>query len=190
AISSAMENGSPIEFEAALISAKGNEKWVRAMGQTEMVNGKCVRIYGSFQDITDLKETEHRLLALSNDLPGVTFQYYLYPDGTDKMHSVSQKSQEIWNLSPDQCEKYSQLIWDQIKKGGDYEVLVQDIQNSIETLQQWHNRWRYVLPNGKVRWHEGYGTPYKLADGTVLFNSMIFDITEEVKLTHLLEETS
>ncbi|MEC3967116.1 PAS domain S-box protein, partial [Flagellimonas halotolerans] len=33
-------------------------------------------------------------------------------------------------------------------------------------------------------------TPYKLADGTVLFNSMIFDITEEVKLTHLLEETS
>ncbi|MEC4266978.1 PAS domain S-box protein, partial [Flagellimonas halotolerans] len=33
AISSAMENGSPIEFEAALISAKGNEKWVRAMGQ-------------------------------------------------------------------------------------------------------------------------------------------------------------
>ncbi|AEM71807.1 multi-sensor signal transduction histidine kinase [Allomuricauda ruestringensis DSM 13258] len=190
AVSSAMEKGEAFEYEAAFISAKGNEKWVRAMGQAEIANGKCIRLYGSFQDITQLKEAEHRLLAITNDLPGVTFQYYLYPDGTDKMQSVSQKSQAIWNLTPDECEKHSQLIWDQIKKGGDYEALVQEIQNSVETLQQWHSRWRYIMPNGKIRWHEGYGTPYKLADGTVLFNSMVFDITDEIKLKNLLEETS
>ncbi|MEC4266985.1 PAS domain S-box protein, partial [Flagellimonas halotolerans] len=190
AISSAMENGSPIEFEAALISAKGNEKWVRAMGQAEIPNGKCTRLYGSFQDITDLKETEHRLQSITNDLPGVTFQYIVYPDGTDKLASVSQKSMEIWGMSPEDCEKDTEPIWDQIKKGGAYAKLQGDIQNSIETLCQWHSRWTSILPNGQIRWHEGYGTPYKLADGTVLFNSMIFDITEEVKLTHLLEETS
>lgn len=189
-INLAIEHGTALEFEAAFISAKGNEKWVRAMGQAEMVNGKCTRLYGSFQDITQLKEAEHRLLALSNDLPGVTYQYYLYPDGTDKMRSVSQKAYEIYNLTPEQCEENSQLIWDQVKKGGDYEVLMQDIQKSLDTLTQWHSRWRYVLPNGKVRWHEGYGTPYKLTDGTILFNSMVFDITDEVKLTNLLEETS
>ncbi len=190
AINRAMEKGEAFDYEAAFISAKHNEKWVRAMGQAEMVNGKCVRLYGSFQDITQLKEAEHRLLALSNDLPGVTFQYYLYPDGTGKMDSVSQKAYEIYNLSPEQCEENANLIWDQVKKGGDYEALMLDIQKSLKTLTQWNSRWRYVLPNGKIRWHEGYGTPYKLADGTILFNSMVFDITEEVKLTHLLEETS
>lgn len=118
AVSSAMEKGEAFEYEAAFISAKGNEKWVRAMGQAEIANGKCIRLYGSFQDITQLKEAEHRLLAITNDLPGVTFQYYLYPDGTDKMQSVSQKSQAIWNLTPDECEKHSQLIWDQIKREG------------------------------------------------------------------------
>ncbi len=189
-ISMAMEKGEAFAYEAAFISANGNEKWVRAVGQIETVNGKCTRLYGSFQDITQVKEAEHRLLAISNDLPGVTFQYYLYPDGTDKMSSVSQKSFEIFNLTPQQCEEDSNLIWDQIKKGGDYEVLMRDIQNSLETLTQWHSRWRYVLPNGKIRWHEGYGTPYKLSDGTILFNSMVFDITDEVKLTNLLEETS
>lgn len=190
AISLAIEKGKAFDYEAAFISAKGNEKWVRAIGQAEMSNGKCIRLYGSFQDITQLKETEHRLMAISNDLPGVTFQYYLYPDGTDKMDSVSQKAFEIYNLSPEQCENNSQLIWSQIKKGGHYDELIQDIQKSIETLTQWHSRWRYILPNGKIRWHEGYGTPYKLADGTILFNSMVFDITEEVKLSHLLKETS
>ncbi|MEQ8421294.1 MAG: PAS domain S-box protein [Arenibacter algicola] len=186
----ALEKGEAFDYEAAFISAKHNEKWVRAIGQAEMVNGKCVRLTGSLQDITQLKETEHRLLALSNDLPGVTFQYYLYPDGTGKMSSVSQKSQEIYNLSPAQCKENANLIWDRIKKGGDHKALLQDIQKSIETLTQWHSRWRYVLQNGKIRWHEGFGTPYRLADGTILFNSMVFDITEEVKLSHLLEETS
>ncbi|WP_318345787.1 PAS domain S-box protein [Flagellimonas baculiformis] len=189
-ISLAMEKGDAFAYEAAFISAKGNEKWVRAVGQAETVNGKCTRLYGSFQDITQVKEAEHRLLAISNDLPGVTFQYYLYPDGTDKMSSVSQKAVEIYNLTPEQCEENSHLIWDQVKKGGDYEALMKDIQKSLETLTQWHSRWRYVLPNGLVRWHEGYGTPYKLSDGTILFNSMVFDITDEVKLMNLLEETS
>jgi PAS domain S-box-containing protein len=186
----AMEKGEAFDYEAAFVSAKGNEKWVRAMGQAETVKGKCTRLYGSFQDITQVKEAEHRLMAISNDLPGVTFQYYLYPDGSDKMHSVSEKAFEIFNRTPEECEANSHLIWDQIKKGGDYEVLIQDIQKSVEKLTQWHSRWRYVLPNGKIRWHEGYGTPYRLPDGTVLFNSMVFDITDEVKLTHLLEETS
>ncbi|WP_275615340.1 PAS domain S-box protein [Flagellimonas yonaguniensis] len=189
-VSEAQEKGGAFEYEAAFISAKGNEKWVKAMGQAETVNGNCIRLYGSFQDITQLKEAEHRLLALSNDLPGVTFQYYLYPDGTDKMSSVSQKAFEIYSLTPEQCQENSHLIWNQIKKGGDYEKLMQDIQTSLDTLRQWHSRWRYVLPNGSVRWHEGYGTPYKLSDGTILFNSMVFDITDKVKLTRLLEETS
>jgi len=189
-IDQAVEKGKGFEYEAAFISAKGNEKWVRSMGQAEMVNGKCVRLYGSLQDITQLKETEHRLTALSNDLPGVTFQYYLYPDGTDKMGSVSQKAFEIYNLTPEACEENCHLIWDQIKVGGDYGTLVRDIQESIASLEQWHSRWRYLRPDGKLRWHEGYGTPHKLADGTILFNSMVFDITDQVSLGKLLEETS
>src|SRR5690606_4654567 len=109
------------------------------------------------------KEAELRLLAISNDLPGVTYQYFMYPDGSDKMHAVSQKAHDVYNLSPEQCEENAQLIWDRVKKGGDYEALMEDINISLETLSQWHSRWRYVLPNGEIRWHEGYGTPYKLA---------------------------
>ncbi|MEQ5789420.1 PAS domain S-box protein [Muricauda sp. NFXS6] len=190
AVSLAMEKGEAFDYEAAFISAKGNEKWVKAMGQAEMAHGKCIRLYGSFQDITQLKEAEHRIQSITNDLPGVTFQYIVYPDGTDKLASVSQKSTEIWGMSPEECERDTAPVWEQIREGGAYEKLQGEIQNSIETFSQWHSRWTSILPNGKLRWHEGYGTPYKLGDGTVLFNSMIFDITDEVKLTHLLEETS
>src|SRR5690606_17800322 len=46
------------------------------------------------------------------------------------------------------------------------------------------------LPNGELRWHEGYGTPYLLPNGVIRLNSMTFDITNEVKIANLYEETS
>ena len=58
----AIEGGRPWDLELQIITAKGNEKWVRAIGGAEMVDGKCVRLYGSFQDIDEKKRVEKELL--------------------------------------------------------------------------------------------------------------------------------
>ncbi|WP_161971687.1 PAS domain S-box protein [Flavobacterium silvisoli] len=189
-VESSIETGEPFDFEAVLISGKGNEKWVRTIGQSEMHNGKCIRLFGSFQDITSMKKTEHRLQSITDDLPGVAFQYYLYPNGEDQMITVSKASEKIWELSPQECEENISLIWDQIKRGGNYEEVVQSITLSIENLTQWHCQWRNILPSGEVRWHEGFGTPYRLPDNTIIFNSMVFDITDKRRVTNLYEEVS
>jgi hypothetical protein len=52
---------------------------VRAIGNAEFINGKCKRIYGSFQDINE-QEAEVRLQSLADNLPGVVFQYLIYTD--------------------------------------------------------------------------------------------------------------
>lgn len=54
----AMEKGIPYDIELQLITAKGNERWVRAIGEAEMVNGKCKRVFGAFQDIDARKKIE------------------------------------------------------------------------------------------------------------------------------------
>lgn len=180
----------PFDFEAPLITAKGNQLWIRAIGKGEYVNGECIRIFGSFQDINTRKETELRLKSITDDLPGVSFQYYVYQDGTDKLTSVSEASKKIWRLSPEECEQNNSRVWEQIKKGGDYESLAEDIQKSVRTQSKWNNKWKNILPNDELRWHEGYGTPYRMPDGTILFNSMIFDITDKVKASQLYEQAS
>lgn len=53
AVKEAIEYGLPYELELELITAKGNHKWVRTIGQVEKQNNKVVRVYGSFQDVTD-----------------------------------------------------------------------------------------------------------------------------------------
>eukprot|EP01137_Pigoraptor_chileana_P026628 Opistho-2@8230 len=47
----ALVYGTPYDIEVQLITAKGNEKWVRIIGQAEFINGKCIRVFGSCQDI-------------------------------------------------------------------------------------------------------------------------------------------
>jgi PAS domain S-box-containing protein len=56
AIAKAMENGGSWDIELQLITARGNEKWVRALGEAEMVQGKCKRLFGAFQDIDEQKK--------------------------------------------------------------------------------------------------------------------------------------
>lgn len=190
AFQKAIKEGEPFDFEAPLISKKSHEKWVRTIGKAEIVNGKCVRLYGSFQDITSIKATQHRLEALTNDLPGVAFQYYIFPDGTDKLASVSQASWKIWGLSPEESENNLEKVWEPIKRGGDYEKVVESIQQSIKNKIQWHIKFRVIKNNGDIRFHEGFGSPHIFPDGTVIFNSMIFDITEEKRATLLNERTA
>ncbi|MEX2565899.1 MAG: PAS domain S-box protein [Cyclobacteriaceae bacterium] len=60
-VAAAMEIGKPWDAELQIITAKGNERWIRTIGEPEMVNGKCVRIYGSFQDIDERKKTGERI---------------------------------------------------------------------------------------------------------------------------------
>ncbi|MGL6068459.1 MAG: PAS domain-containing protein, partial [Sediminibacterium sp.] len=60
-ILSSIESGSAFDFEAVIITKKKKERWVRAIGNTEMYQGKCLRVFGSFQDIHDSKMLELRM---------------------------------------------------------------------------------------------------------------------------------
>ncbi|MFD2790683.1 PAS domain S-box protein [Arenibacter sp. H213] len=51
-------NGTSYDVESKVITAKGKEIWVRAFGKPEFKFGKCIRVYGAFQDIDDEKKRE------------------------------------------------------------------------------------------------------------------------------------
>ncbi len=57
-VSDAIANGTTWDTELRIITAQGNEKWVHAKGEAEVVNGKSVRLFGTFQDIDIRKKME------------------------------------------------------------------------------------------------------------------------------------
>ncbi|EPR69578.1 PAS domain S-box protein [Cyclobacterium qasimii] len=68
AVSEAIEKGIPFDLELELVTAKGNTVWVRSIGQSAFVNGKCQRVYGIFQDISSIKNAEIDLNRANEEL--------------------------------------------------------------------------------------------------------------------------
>lgn len=58
AVEKTIKTGIPFDFEARLITKKGNLIWVRASGKTISQNKKITGVRGSIQDITAHKQTE------------------------------------------------------------------------------------------------------------------------------------
>ncbi|AYL95153.1 PAS domain S-box protein [Mucilaginibacter celer] len=57
-VKAAIEKGVPWDTELQIITAQGYEKWVRSIGEAEFSGGRCMRLYGSFQDIDARKRAE------------------------------------------------------------------------------------------------------------------------------------
>ncbi len=53
----ALSHGKPFDEELRIITKKKNEKWIRTIGIPVKTGDKVTRIYGVFQDITELKES-------------------------------------------------------------------------------------------------------------------------------------
>ena len=68
AVQHGIETGEPWDLELDLITAKGRRIRVRAVGQTDYVDGKPVRLWGAFQDITERVSAEQERLHLQQQV--------------------------------------------------------------------------------------------------------------------------
>ena len=70
-VKESIEEGTPYDVELQIVTAQGYPKWVRVIGQSEMSRGKCVRIFGVFQDIDKKKKTQQELHQVNQELKAI-----------------------------------------------------------------------------------------------------------------------
>ncbi len=80
AVRRAIEFGEPFDLELGFITAKGNFRWVHAMGKANYIHDKTVSVSGTFQDITErrraehaLRQSEERFAAVMNSVQAVMY---------------------------------------------------------------------------------------------------------------------
>jgi PAS domain S-box-containing protein len=64
AVQEGVQNGTPFDLQLQIVTAKGNERWVRAIGSIEYVNNVATKLNGSFQDIDTAKKAELEIVGL------------------------------------------------------------------------------------------------------------------------------
>lgn len=68
AFENAVTKGLPYDLELRVINAYDEEVWTRTVGQPEFEDGRCVRVFGIFQDITMQKRDAERLTMKQRQL--------------------------------------------------------------------------------------------------------------------------
>ncbi len=69
-IDKSRQDNLPYKFEGRIVTAKGRSRWVRVIGDAELLDGKPVRRFGLWQDLTEEKSLVDQLemIALYDDL--------------------------------------------------------------------------------------------------------------------------
>ena len=134
--------------------------------------------------IDKVKSTESLLLQkntlfnkISQRVPGVIYQFRLYPDGKSSFPYASEAMQEIYEISPQQAKEDAAIAFSNIHHE-DYDGVIASIQESARNLSLWQYEFRVTLPKQGVRWRLGESQPEKMADGSILWHGFITDITE------------
>ncbi|WP_458626345.1 PAS domain-containing sensor histidine kinase [Winogradskyella sp. PC D3.3] len=70
-MTAATEQGKSFDVELELVTTDHKIIWTRAIGQAEIHNGKCIRVFGVFQDINDKKLAELALNKAHSQLKAI-----------------------------------------------------------------------------------------------------------------------
>lgn len=138
-------------------------------------------------DISERKKVQSQLQSITENLPGVFFRYVLHSDGSDAFEYISDGSLKMMNIPSKEIISDSNTMWSRIHKD-DISTLLDSVKISAEKMEEWTCEFRFLHPDGSVRWHRGNGSPTKGVNGSIIWNSIVLDVTKEKESQLKLEE--
>lgn len=195
-VSDAIQNGTSWDTELVIVTSSGKELWVRAKGEAEMVDGKCVRLVGTFQDINEQKKADIRFkevsqrLSIATNAAGIGIWEYNIPDNTliwdDNMYKLYGVRKE------DFAGVYE--AWESTIHPSDKERSQKEVALAIKGEKDFNTEFRVLWPNGKVHTIKAEAVVQRDAQGSPLkMIGINWDISPirnaEVQLKKLLNAT-
>lgn len=148
-----VKDGTPFDAELLIITAKGKETWIRTIGQAEIKDGKCIKVFGTFQDVDtrkkikeELKQSEQRFReAFENSAIGMAL---IAPDG--KWLKVNKQVCEITGYSE---KELLNKTFQEITHPDDLDIDLNNIQLLLEDrIDNYQIEKRYVHKYGYNVW--------------------------------------
>jgi PAS domain S-box-containing protein len=135
-----------------------------------------------------LQSEESQCLAkLAAHLPGLVFQFRLFPDGTSCLPYVSAGIQNVFRLTPDDVQADGTRMFERMHPD-DLPQINTAVRTSAVNLSLFHEQYRLRFDNGEVTWVEGRAQPERLEDGSILWHGFITDITRQKKMEEAIRQ--
>jgi two-component system, sensor histidine kinase len=180
-------------LEYRLIHKDGTIKWVLDRGVVikKDSTGLPLLITGTHTDITSTKQTATELAirvkqfrSLSENIPGVIYEYEFRPDGTEGIRYMSPAIETIFGIP---AEEYIRNHEKLIHPDDKYRIAKKN-KLSKETLGNYFDESRLIVPGRGIVWRSVSSSfSYQTEDGTRVFTGFMLDITERKSAEEKLE---
>ncbi|WP_417703024.1 diguanylate cyclase [Pseudomonas sp.] len=161
----------------------GQYKWVCSRGKVveRDKHGKPLRMIGTTTDITAIRRLSDLMTDLTNEIPGMVFQFRRQTDGRFAVTYASAGAQAICGLSAMQLMQDAEALT-AIVHSDDRVAFIESFQRSAEQLTPWHLEFRVQVPGREVAWCQGEACPRREEDGSVIWHGFITDATERKQI--------
>lgn len=127
------------------------------------------------------RELTDKLHKISQQVPGVIYQFRLNPDGSSCFPYASDAIKEIYRVTPQEVQHNADKIF-AILHFEDFERISRSIIESAKNLTPWSEEYRVKFDDGTIRWLHGNALPQREADGSTLWHGFITDITDKKRI--------
>lgn len=177
-----------------LIKLDGTDVDVELTYMPVVHNGKPA-IKAVVTDITERKRAEEatriveaRYQRIAANIPGMVYQFVLHADGSMSFPLVSDGCRSIYGISSEEIMRDPARVINCIVPE-DRVIFDRTVAESAATLEPWKWEGRFTYQNGEVRWIQGASRPERQANGDILWDGLLMDITARKEVEQRLHES-
>ncbi|NJL90363.1 MAG: PAS domain S-box protein [Coleofasciculaceae cyanobacterium SM2_1_6] len=139
-------------------------------------------------EITELKKSEALLRNTAATMPGVIYRFSLR-NGVWTIDYMSDRVYEIAGVTAAAVMADINAFHGRLHPE-DIDSYMASAVEVLETLTPWQYEGRFVKPDGEIRWWQGSSIPTRDEEGTLVFNGVIFDVTDRHELETALQKAN
>ncbi|MUG96514.1 AAA family ATPase [Scytonema sp. UIC 10036] len=129
------------------------------------------------RSLAKLSASEARFQKLADNVPGTIYQIRFNTDGSTSFPYVSSGCYDLYEVTAEEfmIGTYSLRSMEHPE---DFVSIQQAIDDSAENMTPFRHEWRIITPSGTVKWVQAAAQPERQADGSIVWDGIITDISE------------
>ena len=180
-VSTAIAEGKSFDTELIIVTATGKEVWVCAKGEVEMLNGKAVKLVGTFQDIDERKKMQLAHEEITERLKITTETAQIGIWDYDLVNNELTWDKEMYRIFDVNENEFSGVFeaWSNTIHQDDKKRILIATQKAIEGTKDFDEEFRIKLNDGSLRYIKGLSKTIKDINGKpIKMTGANWDISE------------
>jgi len=170
------------------VAASWFAEFTQAMQQiSTIMQSNAAKVFVPRQVEKTRAMSQEQYQRIAANLPGMVFQGIIQPDGGIELPFVSEGCQAIYGLTPQEITADPSLVVSIIHPE-DRAAFTHSIRETSQRLVPWHWEGRIVTRIGQIKWVQGTSLPERQADGAVICEGLLCDVTERREAQEALRE--